>query len=171
MLGIFISWGSEIGFLLFILKILYHFGPIWYIVNICRYQGMPKRPMAFCVGIWAISVGSTCWAVLLSFSAIFSFLCLNPFLPFFQRAWLLKLLALELHAGDMTGSAHREACLSILGHMFGQDIREFGSEFNILNPSIFPANVDHPGIKAINKSKVLFEKLLSIGTCSKRCSK
>ncbi|OVA00429.1 Nucleoporin Nup186/Nup192/Nup205 [Macleaya cordata] len=72
-----------------------------------------------------------------------------------QRAWLLKLLALELHAGDMTASVQREACLSILAHMFAQNISEFGSDLNISNPSSFQTNGDHPGIKAINKSKVL----------------
>ncbi|XP_065016073.1 nuclear pore complex protein NUP205-like isoform X2 [Musa acuminata AAA Group] len=37
-----------------------------------------------------------------------------------ERAWLLKLLALELHAADMSVSTHREACLSILSLSFSQ---------------------------------------------------
>ncbi|KAK1264926.1 hypothetical protein QJS04_geneDACA016129 [Acorus gramineus] len=35
-----------------------------------------------------------------------------------QRAWLLKLLALELHVSDMGVSSHREACSSILTELF-----------------------------------------------------
>ncbi|THU61042.1 hypothetical protein C4D60_Mb07t19100 [Musa balbisiana] len=37
-----------------------------------------------------------------------------------ERAWLLKLLALELHVADMSVSTHREACLSILSLSFSQ---------------------------------------------------
>ncbi|KAI3919731.1 hypothetical protein MKX01_000172 [Papaver californicum] len=72
-----------------------------------------------------------------------------------QRAWLLKLLALELHVGDMTASAHRETCLSILGHLFAQNISDFGSGLYLSKDSSFQTNVDHPGIKSISKSKVL----------------
>ncbi|XP_026441870.1 nuclear pore complex protein NUP205-like isoform X2 [Papaver somniferum] len=72
-----------------------------------------------------------------------------------QRAWLLKLLALELHVGDMTASAHRETCLSILGHLFAQSISDFGSDLYLPKHSSFQTNVDHPGIKSISKIKVL----------------
>ncbi|XP_042454349.1 nuclear pore complex protein NUP205-like isoform X2 [Zingiber officinale] len=37
-----------------------------------------------------------------------------------ERAWLIKLLALELHTADMGESTHREACLSILSLCFTQ---------------------------------------------------
>ncbi|XP_078432384.1 nuclear pore complex protein (DUF3414) isoform X2 [Wolffia australiana] len=37
-----------------------------------------------------------------------------------QRAWSLKLLALELHIADMAIPTHRDACVSILSHIFGQ---------------------------------------------------
>ncbi|KAJ4808768.1 nuclear pore complex protein (DUF3414) [Rhynchospora pubera] len=37
-----------------------------------------------------------------------------------QRGWLLKLLALELHVADTTESAHRETCIAILLHTFGE---------------------------------------------------
>ncbi|KAI5422640.1 hypothetical protein KIW84_045898 [Lathyrus oleraceus] len=37
-----------------------------------------------------------------------------------QRAWLLKLLAVELHAGDIGSSNHRDACQTILSNLFGQ---------------------------------------------------
>ncbi|RZC53774.1 hypothetical protein C5167_012639 [Papaver somniferum] len=72
-----------------------------------------------------------------------------------QRAWLLKLLALELHVGDMTASAHRETCLSILGHLFAQSISDFGSDLYLPKHSSFQTNVDHPGMKSISKIKVL----------------
>ncbi|KAI3943224.1 hypothetical protein MKW92_002488 [Papaver armeniacum] len=72
-----------------------------------------------------------------------------------QRAWLLKLLALELHVGDMTASAHRETCLSILGHLFAQSISDFGSDLYLSKHSSFQTNADHPGIKSISKIKVL----------------
>lgn len=36
-----------------------------------------------------------------------------------QRAWLLKLLAVELHAGDIGSSNHRDACQTILSNLFG----------------------------------------------------
>ncbi|CAA6666415.1 unnamed protein product [Spirodela intermedia] len=36
-----------------------------------------------------------------------------------QRAWFLKLLALELHVADMAVSTHRDACLTILSQIFG----------------------------------------------------
>ncbi|KAF8393226.1 hypothetical protein HHK36_021467 [Tetracentron sinense] len=72
-----------------------------------------------------------------------------------QRAWLLKLLALELHAADMTASTHREACQSILAQIFGQDIREFSTDPNIPLPFTLHASADHAGIRNINKSKVL----------------
>ncbi|PIA65680.1 hypothetical protein AQUCO_00100883v1 [Aquilegia coerulea] len=62
-----------------------------------------------------------------------------------QRAWLLKLLALELHAGDVTISTHREACLNILAQIFNRDIRESGADISLF----------HPGIGTIDKSKVL----------------
>ncbi|XP_010688007.2 nuclear pore complex protein NUP205 [Beta vulgaris subsp. vulgaris] len=41
-----------------------------------------------------------------------------------QRAWLLKLLAVELHSGDMANPCHRETCRKILAHLFGQAMNE-----------------------------------------------
>ncbi|XP_042499811.1 nuclear pore complex protein NUP205 [Macadamia integrifolia] len=69
-----------------------------------------------------------------------------------QRAWLLKLLALELHAADMT-STHREACLSILSKIFVWDNREFGPHANTFHPLPFHLNLD--GSRTINRRKVL----------------
>ncbi|XP_010250099.1 PREDICTED: nuclear pore complex protein NUP205 [Nelumbo nucifera] len=72
-----------------------------------------------------------------------------------QRAWLLKLLALELHAADLTVTTHREACSNILAQIFGCDVREFGLNRDIFLSSAFEANADHPRIGATNRSKVL----------------
>ncbi|PKA64573.1 hypothetical protein AXF42_Ash007319 [Apostasia shenzhenica] len=35
-----------------------------------------------------------------------------------QRAWLLKLLAFEMHSADMAESSHRETCMAILSNIF-----------------------------------------------------
>ncbi|KAG9451145.1 hypothetical protein H6P81_011110 [Aristolochia fimbriata] len=69
-----------------------------------------------------------------------------------QRAWLLKLLALELHIGDMSTPSHREACLNILGHLFVRDDREIGRD---QDPSFsYLMNSDSLETKVISKSKV-----------------
>lgn len=70
-----------------------------------------------------------------------------------QRAWLLKLLALELHVGDMASPTHREACLRILGQLFDQDFRNIGTDPDASHT--FLTNSDHPGMETIRKSKVL----------------
>ncbi|XP_050229098.1 nuclear pore complex protein NUP205 isoform X2 [Mercurialis annua] len=72
-----------------------------------------------------------------------------------QRAWLLKLLAIELHSGDMGSAAHREACQSIVAHLFGRQIVDIGSDCVVSN-SFSPRNgIEHAGTRAISKSKVL----------------
>ncbi|CAA0815850.1 Nuclear pore complex protein NUP205 [Striga hermonthica] len=43
-----------------------------------------------------------------------------------QRAWLLKLLTVELHSADMTDSNHRETCQSIMIELFGQRLTKDG---------------------------------------------
>ncbi|XP_065850095.1 nuclear pore complex protein NUP205 [Euphorbia lathyris] len=69
-----------------------------------------------------------------------------------QRAWLLKLLAVELHSGDMGNLAHREACRSIIAHVFGRDI----SENDQIPDSFALRNAGgQAGNQAISKSKVL----------------
>ncbi|VVB01701.1 unnamed protein product [Arabis nemorensis] len=50
-----------------------------------------------------------------------------------QRAWLLKLLAIALHTGSGSSSAHIEACQSILSHLFGLEVTEAGNESFSLN--------------------------------------
>nr|GEW31502.1 nuclear pore complex protein NUP205 [Tanacetum cinerariifolium] len=73
-----------------------------------------------------------------------------------QRAWLLKLLALELHVGNATLSNHREVCHSIVAHLFGQGGTEYDSEHNILLQS----SPEDAANRAIGRCKVL--KLLEI---------
>lgn len=67
-----------------------------------------------------------------------------------QRAWLLKLLATELHACDISGSLHREACQSILAHIFGKDIIEDG-----IHSSTLQNGDEDSGAGSMSKSKVL----------------
>ncbi|KAK7411230.1 hypothetical protein VNO78_02663 [Psophocarpus tetragonolobus] len=59
-----------------------------------------------------------------------------------QRAWLLKLLAVELHAGDVRSSNHREACQTILSFLFAHGINDIDASENT-------------AIRTVNKSKVL----------------
>lgn len=73
-----------------------------------------------------------------------------------QRAWLLKLLAMELHAGDMCSSSHRDACQSILSHLFGGETFEIGSD-NLISHSLFQKSVEHAGTRTISKNKVLVD--------------
>ncbi|PIA41903.1 hypothetical protein AQUCO_02100023v1 [Aquilegia coerulea] len=63
-----------------------------------------------------------------------------------HQSMALKLLVLELHAGDITVSTHREACHNILAQIFIRDIRESGADISL----------SHPGISTIDKSKVLY---------------
>lgn len=70
----------------------------------------------------------------------------------FQRAWLLKLLALELHLADMAVSTHRETCLAILSQIFVECSDEIfgcpnGSQTN-------DADANHAGNRTSNKRKV-----------------
>ncbi|KAJ0091057.1 hypothetical protein Patl1_13095 [Pistacia atlantica] len=67
-----------------------------------------------------------------------------------QRAWLLKLLAIELHAGYGSGSAHQETCQIILAHLFGPNFIDDKADRAISSP--FP---DASGTRTISKSKVL----------------
>ncbi|XP_022143113.1 nuclear pore complex protein NUP205 [Momordica charantia] len=68
-----------------------------------------------------------------------------------QRAWLLKLLAIELHAADLSSPIHREACQSIIGHLYGQGIVDAGSVpfFSLQH------HVVDPGTRTTSKSKAL----------------
>lgn len=71
-----------------------------------------------------------------------------------QRAWLLKLLAIELHAAYVSAPHHREACQSILAHFFGQDLVETGTD--IISQSLILQNRnEHAATRTISKTKVL----------------
>ncbi|KAK8287191.1 hypothetical protein V6Z11_D07G041700 [Gossypium hirsutum] len=70
-----------------------------------------------------------------------------------QRAWLLKLLAVELHAAYMSSPHHREACQSILAHLFGQDVVETGTDV-ISQSLILQNNKEHTATRTISKTKV-----------------
>ncbi|VVB01678.1 unnamed protein product [Arabis nemorensis] len=72
-----------------------------------------------------------------------------------QRAWLLKLLAIALHTGSGSSSAHIEACQSILSHLFGWEVTEAGNES--ISSSTYPLQegFDYAGTNSISKSKVL----------------
>ncbi|KAG8376000.1 hypothetical protein BUALT_Bualt09G0017500 [Buddleja alternifolia] len=69
-----------------------------------------------------------------------------------QRAWLLKLLAVELHSADIADSNHREACHSILAELFGQRLTEYGIDSDM--SSFIPQNDTTIG-GSVRKSKVL----------------
>lgn len=71
-----------------------------------------------------------------------------------QRAWLLKLLAVELHAGYGSSSTHQEACQTILAHLFGRDhIEETDRTLSL--PFMVQNITEHAGTRTISKSKVL----------------
>ncbi|KAB2020060.1 hypothetical protein ES319_D07G040900v1 [Gossypium barbadense] len=70
-----------------------------------------------------------------------------------QRAWLLKLLAVELHAAYMSSPHHREACQSILAYLFGQDVVETGTDV-ISQSLILQNNKEHTATRTISKTKV-----------------
>ncbi|KAJ6832491.1 nuclear pore complex protein NUP205 isoform X2 [Iris pallida] len=70
-----------------------------------------------------------------------------------QRAWLLKLLALELHLADMGSSTHRETCLAILSQIFVQCTAENFNEPNSLQA--YETYASSVGNRSMNCSKVL----------------
>ncbi|KAF7814524.1 nuclear pore complex protein NUP205 [Senna tora] len=71
-----------------------------------------------------------------------------------QRAWLLKLLAVELHAGDVSSSKHKETCQTILAYLFGQGITEIGGGQTM---SLLPLqdSAENVATRTVSKSKVL----------------
>lgn len=75
-------------------------------------------------------------------------------LCFSQRAWLLKLLAVELHAGDVSSSNHREACQTILSNLFGQGTTGIDGE-QAIYPFSLQDNSGNGDFRTVSKSKVL----------------
>ncbi|KAL2929631.1 hypothetical protein RDABS01_035041 [Bienertia sinuspersici] len=69
-----------------------------------------------------------------------------------KRAWLLKLLTVELHSGDVTNSSHRETCNKILGYMFAQDMNDLDHDQDITS-SFALLNRENTGTRTISKSK------------------
>ncbi|XP_022635214.1 nuclear pore complex protein NUP205 isoform X1 [Vigna radiata var. radiata] len=74
-----------------------------------------------------------------------------------QRAWLLKLLAVELHAGDVSSSNHREACQTILSYLFSHGINEVGGA-QTMYPFLRHDTSQNAVLGTVSKSKV-FELL------------
>uniref|UniRef100_A0A2P2MHU4 Uncharacterized protein MANES_05G119700 n=1 Tax=Rhizophora mucronata TaxID=61149 RepID=A0A2P2MHU4_RHIMU len=72
-----------------------------------------------------------------------------------QRAWLLKLLAVELHCGYTGNSNHREACQSILAHLFGWEIIKISSDRMVSDYFALQNSTEQAGTQTISKSKVL----------------
>ncbi|TKY73179.1 nuclear pore [Spatholobus suberectus] len=71
-----------------------------------------------------------------------------------QRAWLLKLLAVELHAGDVRSSNHREACQTILSYLFAHGINDIGGG-QVMSPFLLHDAFENAAIRIVSKSKVL----------------
>ncbi|KAL6006312.1 hypothetical protein ACLOJK_040359 [Asimina triloba] len=67
-----------------------------------------------------------------------------------ERAWLLKLLALELHAGSMDAPVHREACLNILSELFVNNVSEIPTE----SDTSYTFQAGHTVNRPVSKSKV-----------------
>ncbi|KAF6166860.1 hypothetical protein GIB67_026639 [Kingdonia uniflora] len=72
-----------------------------------------------------------------------------------QRAWLLKLLALELQTGDMTSPTHREMCQNMLSQIFVCDMGESELDLRTLNPLFLRNDPDYAKVRSITKTKVL----------------
>lgn len=71
-----------------------------------------------------------------------------------QRAWLLKLLALELHMGNVTSSSHREVCNNIVAHLFGLRETAYDNDYKNLLPTLQNSPEDTAS-RAIGRNKVL----------------
>ena len=63
----------------------------------------------------------------------------------------MKLLAVELHSGYVGGPTHREACQTMLAHLFGRDVIESGSDHVVYD--------EHTGTQTTSKNKVLLHTL------------
>ncbi|KAF6157204.1 hypothetical protein GIB67_041665 [Kingdonia uniflora] len=72
-----------------------------------------------------------------------------------RRAWLLKLLALELQTGDMTSPTHREMCQNMLSQIFVCDMGESELDLCTSNPLFLRNDADYAEVRSITKTKVL----------------
>ncbi|XP_031489765.1 nuclear pore complex protein NUP205 isoform X2 [Nymphaea colorata] len=71
-----------------------------------------------------------------------------------QRAWLLKLLAFEMHAGDVGSSIHKDVCLRVLSQLFARETTDVGSAGSALTDSGLHM-IDYMKTRHIDKNKVL----------------
>ncbi|KAH7657158.1 nuclear pore complex protein Nup205 protein [Dioscorea alata] len=70
-----------------------------------------------------------------------------------QRAWLLKLIALELHLGDVATTTHQGTCIAILSHLFSQCNIGISGDSNV--SQFFESDAGYVGARTMNKCKVL----------------
>ncbi|KAJ0987901.1 hypothetical protein J5N97_006257 [Dioscorea zingiberensis] len=70
-----------------------------------------------------------------------------------QRAWLLKLIALELHLCDVATTTHRGTCIAILSQLFALCNIGVSGDSNVSH--IFESDAGHVGARTMNKFKVL----------------
>lgn len=72
----------------------------------------------------------------------------------------MKLLAVELHSGYVGGPSHREACQTILAHLFGRDVIESGPDHVVYDSVILRNGTEHAGTQTISKNKVSLHTLI-----------
>ena len=65
----------------------------------------------------------------------------------------MKLLAIELHAGDFSSSKHKETCQTILSYLFGQGVTETGGG-EIMSSFLPQDAAENAVIRTVSKSKV-----------------
>jgi len=67
----------------------------------------------------------------------------------------LKLLAVELHCGDLTNVSHRETVRKILAYLYGQDLGELECDQDAASAFTLQNADDHSGTRTMRKNKVL----------------
>lgn len=63
-------------------------------------------------------------------------------------------MATELHAGYVNSSSHREACNSILSHLFGKNVSLVDAEINSL-PGMSHDGLEYTRARAVENIKVI----------------
>ncbi|KAM0951303.1 putative nucleoporin [Dioscorea sansibarensis] len=76
-----------------------------------------------------------------------------PVVELMKMAWLLKLVALELHLGDVATTTHQGTCIAILSHLFAQCNIGISGESNLSH--FFVSDAGHVGERTMHKCKVL----------------
>ncbi|CAN6456375.1 unnamed protein product [Victoria cruziana] len=71
-----------------------------------------------------------------------------------QRAWLLKLLAHEMHTADMGSSIHKDVILHVLSQLFGRETTDAGPAGSALNDDGL-RTIDYLKTRSTDKNKVL----------------